>query len=77
MAEKYDVKCVTTKIAAVSRVSVKIYDNHYTVEMSEERVVPDGECDIDLEKERAALFDAVNAEVDRQVQDIVASNIKR
>lgn len=74
--EDYEVKAKTTKINAVSRVAIKIRDNFYTVEYSEERTIPDVDGVI-LKEERAALFDAVNAVVDAQAEDIVRSFNKK
>lgn len=65
----YEVKGVPTKITATSRVAIKIKDNYYTVECSEERAIPDV-AGVDMEKERQALFDSVNATVDGQIEDI-------
>ena len=65
----YEVKGITTKITATSRVAIKIKDNYYTVECSEERSIPDVEG-VDIDKERQALFDDVNATVDGQIEDI-------
>ena len=65
----YEVKGISTKITATSRVAIKIKDNYYTVECSEERSIPDVEG-VDIEKERQALFDDVNATVDEQIEDI-------
>ena len=65
----YEVKGISTKVTATSRVAIKIKDNYYTVECSEERSIPDVEG-VDIEKERQALFDDVNATVDRQIEDI-------
>ena len=65
----YEVKGVPTKITATSRVAIKIKDNYYTVECSEERSIPDVEG-VDIEKERQALFDDVNSTVDMQIEDI-------
>ena len=61
-------KAVTTSIKATSRVAIKVRDNYYTVEFSEERAVPE---DADLEEERAALWDAVNGSVDEQCTQIL------
>lgn len=61
-------KAVTVSIRATSRASVKVRDNFYTVEYCEERSVP---ADCNIEKERALLWDACNAEVDNQIQDIM------
>ena len=65
----YEVKGISTKITATSRVAIKIKDNYYTVECSEERSIPDVEG-VDIEKERQALFDDVNSTVDMQIEDI-------
>ena len=65
----YEVKGVPTKITATSRVAIKIKDNYYTVECSEERTIPDVEG-VHIESERQALFDSVNATVDEQIADI-------
>lgn len=61
-------KAVTTSIKATSRVALKVRDNFYTVEFTEERAVPEG-CDI--EEERAELWDAVNNTVDDQCEQIL------
>lgn len=65
----YKVKGVPTKITATSRVAIKIKDNYYTVECSEERAIPDVDG-VDIEKERQALFEDVNTTVDDQIADI-------
>ena len=71
MAKKteYVSQAKTSKIQATSRISLKIRDTFYTVEYSEERVIPDIEG-VDLVKERELLWDCVNAEVDSQAKDI-------
>ena len=74
--EEYTSKAIVTKIQATSRVAIKIRDNYYTVEYLEERMIPDVP-DIDLDAERTMLFNAVNAEVDRQAEDIVKSFQKK
>lgn len=65
----YELKGITTTIRATSRASVKIKDNFYTVEYSEERTLPSE--DVNLEEERNALWDDVNGECDRQIEDII------
>ena len=70
MEENYVSKAVVTKISATSRVAIKVRDNFYTVEYNEERAIPDVEG-VDVEAERIALFDAVNAIVDQQADDIL------
>ena len=60
-----------SKISATSRISLKIGDTFYTLEYSEERVIPDAYMpDFNIEKERELLWDTVNAEVDKQAEDV-------
>lgn len=59
----------TSTIRATSRASVKIRDNYFTVEYTEERVLPVTEA-VDLEEERKALWETVNAECDNQIEEI-------
>lgn len=68
MAKEYVSKATTTTIKASSRESIKLGDNYFTVEFTEERSVPE---DCDLEEERALLWDDVNEEIDQQIDDIV------
>ena len=63
--EEYNSKAKISKISATSRASLSIKGNFFTVEYSEERVIPDIEG-VDIEKEREALWDAVNTECDNQ-----------
>lgn len=65
----YESKAVINKITATSRMSIKINDNFYTIEYSEERLIPDVN-DIDVIKERELLWEQVNSEVDNQIEDI-------
>ena len=74
--DKYESKATVTKISATSRVAIRLKDNYYTVEYSEERTIPDVDGVI-LKEERRALFDAVNAVVDAQAEDIVRSFSKK
>lgn len=66
---KYESKAIVTSITATSRASVKIKDSFYTVEYSEERLIPDIE-NVDIEEERCLLWDTVNTECDNQITDI-------
>ena len=68
--KQYKSQAKITKITATSRGAVKIRDNYFTVEYSEERSIPDIEG-IDMEQERKILWDEVNDVVDGQIQDIV------
>ena len=61
-----------TLIRATSRASVKIRDSFYTVEYSEERALPQN-VDFDSCAERKDLWLDVNDELDKQLEDIVAS----
>jgi hypothetical protein len=70
--EQYESKAIVTSISASSRASVKVKDSYYTVEYSEERSIPDVEG-VDIEQERAILWDIANGEVDIQIQDILDS----
>lgn len=74
--EAYKQKAVTTKIIATSRASVKINDNFYTVEMSEERTIPNV-SDVDIVKEQKLIWDSVNESVDNQIIDIKNAFAKR
>ena len=73
--EDYISKATTTSIRATSRASTKIRDNYYTVEYTEERTIPDIDG-VNLEEERALLWDCVNEEVDNQIADIIKSFAK-
>lgn len=66
----YESKAITTQIRATSRVSVKILDNFYTLEYTEERTIPQVEG-VDLEKERKLLWDKVNEEVDVAMEETI------
>lgn len=61
-------RCVTTKIEAHSRMSVKIKDNFFTFEFIEERTVPADMSEDELAYERECLWDTINDEVDKQVE---------
>lgn len=69
-SKEYASKAVVTNIKATSRIAIKVRDNFYTVEYSEERAIPDIEG-VDLEREQAILFDSVNGVVDQQAEDII------
>jgi len=72
----YEPKGKTTRIVATSRSAVKIFDNYYTIECTEERSIPDLE-DVDIEQEWALLFDSVNLVVDNQIGEIVKTFDKK
>ena len=66
----YESKAKTTKIVATSRASIKVKDNFYTIEATEERSIPDIE-DVEVDTEWSMLWDSVNAIVDGQIEQIV------
>ena len=67
---KYTQKAITNTIKYTSRCAVKIRDNYYTIEATEERIVTD-DSNVDLDKEWDFLADSVNAIVDKQCEEIV------
>lgn len=66
----YESKAVITSIKATSRAAIKIKDNFYTAEYTEERTIPDVDG-IDIELERNILWDEANNVVDSQVKQIL------
>lgn len=68
--EIYKSKARTTSIKATSRCAVKIRDNYYTIEATEERSIPD-EAGVDIDAEWTMLFDSVNDIVDKQCEEII------
>ena len=73
----YESKAKITTISATRRASVKIRDNFYTLEYSEESVIPEVEG-VDIEEERKILWDVVNNEVDLQIESTYeAITVKR
>ena len=66
----YESKAKTTKISYTSRASVKIKDNFYTVEATEERSIHDVD-DINMDEEWKLLCSAVDTIVDNQCEEIV------
>ena len=70
-------KSKATKLVATSRASVKINDNFYTVEMSEERTINPTARGVNLTQEQQLLWDSVNNSVDNQIIDIKNAFAKR
>ena len=76
--KEYESRAIISKITATSRNSVKVRDNYFTVEYTEERIIPSLELDrINIDEERKLLWDTVNLEVDKQIQDIFATFDKK
>ena len=61
------VKGLTSVIRAESGLSVEVNGRWYKFTFSEERILPEG-CDVEAEKQ--ALWDSVNAEVDAQFEAV-------
>ena len=66
----YVSKAKVNSIKATSRASVKIKDSYYTVEYTEERIIPDVEG-VDLEAELKLLWDEANYQCDDQIEQII------
>lgn len=66
----YEIKAITKTIKATSRASVKVGESYYTVEYSEERIIPDI-AEVNIEAERQLLWDDVNTECDSQIENIL------
>lgn len=66
----YKSKAIITTIKFSSRASICVDKNYYTVECCEERVIPE-EIGVDIQEERRALWETVNGECDRQIEDIL------
>ena len=67
---QYSSKCKTKTISATSRASIKVKDCFYTLEFTEERTVPQTST-VDLIKEKNLLWDEVNSQVDKQIEDVL------
>lgn len=66
----YVSKARTVEFQATSRCAIKVKDNYYTLELTEKRIVPD-DAEIDLDKEYSILFDSLNAQIDKQMEDVL------
>lgn len=66
----YIAKAIPTKITASSRASIKIRDQYYTFEYSEERSIENFD-EVDLDEERRILWKECNEQVDSQIDEIV------
>lgn len=71
----YTPKAKTTTIHYISRVSLKIDDNFYTMEYGEDRTVDFDNVDID--KEIRALIDKCNVIVDTEARNTVNEIMKK
>lgn len=69
--KEYIPVCLPTSIKISSRASVCVDKNYYTVEYTEERSIPQPFNYANLDKERKALWDACNEQVDDQISEII------
>lgn len=66
----YVSKAKTKKISATSRASVKVGDSFYTLEFTEERTIPQT-SNVNITLEKDILWDEVNSQVDKQIEDVL------
>ena len=68
--QEYQIQGKVKSISAMCRQSVSIRGNYYTFEYKEERELPITN-NIDLVKEKDALWYSVNSEVDNQINNLI------
>lgn len=71
---RYIQRATPLTISAMSKISVKVGDTFYTFEYSESRSVDQNALrsgTLDLNEERALLWEACHAQVDAQVQEVL------
>lgn len=73
--KSYESKAQISTIKATSRMSIKVKESFFTVEYCEERTIPQVEG-VDIEEERYMLWDKVNSETDKQIDEIIESFAK-
>lgn len=66
----YESKAKITMISGTSKATVQINNNYYSFSYTEERQLPVEE-DVNIEMERDLLWDTLNSEVDKQVEQII------
>lgn len=66
-ADTYTPQGITTCIKAESGLSVETKKGWYRFTYTEERIIPES---ADIEAEKAALWNTVNAEVDKQLEEV-------
>lgn len=66
----YITKAETKTIKATSRASIKVNDSFYTLEYCEERTIPQT-SNVNIQLEKDLLWDEVNAQVDKQIEDVL------
>ncbi len=61
----------TVKISATSKATVQIKNNYYSFSYGEERELPEDDLRVNLDEERKLLWESLNAEVDKQIEEVV------
>lgn len=61
----------TIKISATSKATVQVKNNYYSFSYGEERELPEDDTRVNLDKERELLWQSLNAEVDKQIEEIL------
>ena len=67
----YESKAKIVTISGTSKATVQVNNNYYSFSYSEERQLPEDDKDVCIEKERELLWDTLNSEVDKQIEQIV------
>lgn len=67
----YKQQAKTIKISGTSKATVQIKNNYYSFSYSEERELPEDDTRTNIEKERELLWDTLNSEVDKQIEQIM------
>ena len=67
----YESKAKVITISGTSKATVQVNNNYYSFSYSEERQLPENDKDVCIEQERELLWDTLNAEVDKQIEQIV------
>lgn len=67
----YKQQAKTIKISGTSKATVQIKNNYYSFSYSEERELPEDGTRTNIEKERELLWDTLNSEVDKQIEQIM------
>lgn len=60
----------TVKISGTSKATIQIGNNYFSFSYSEERELPIEQSDVNLEEEKKLLWDTLNAEVDKQLEEV-------
>lgn len=67
---EYRQQAKTVKISGTSKATVQIKNNYYSFSYREERELPEDDTRTNIEKERELLWETLNAEVDKQIEEI-------